>query len=213
MFERFTERARQVVVLANEEARLFGHNYIGTEHILLGLLREEEGIAARVLTSVGVSLEGARLQVKRIVGTGEEGTHGHIPFTPRAKKVLEIALREARSLSQSYVGTEHILLALVRDNDGGAVRVLRYCGTGPEPIREAVLALPSSPYDPPQRGTASTRATVVPFEVTARPDRKLRRLLRAAGARALADDREEFGLDDLIAAARELHATDTQPDG
>src|ERR687898_951873 len=117
MFERFTERARQVVVLAQEEARTLKHNYIGTEHILLGLLREEEGLAARVLESLDITVERVRAQVVRIVGSGEEVTSGQIPFTPRAKKVLELALREALSLGHNYIGTEHILLGLVRENE------------------------------------------------------------------------------------------------
>src|ERR687885_250535 len=117
MFERFTERARQVVVLAQEEARTLKHNYIGTEHILLGLLREEEGLAARVLESLDITVERVRAQVVRIVGSGEEVTSGQIPFTPRAKKVLELALREALSLGHNYIGTEHILLGLVRETE------------------------------------------------------------------------------------------------
>src|ERR687885_605145 len=122
MFERFTERARQVVVLAQEEARTLKHNYIGTEHILLGLLREEEGLAARVLESLDITVEEVRAQVARIVGQGDEVTTGQIPFTPRAKKVLELALREALSLGHNYIGTEHILLGLVRENEN--VRML-----------------------------------------------------------------------------------------
>jgi ATP-dependent Clp protease ATP-binding subunit ClpA len=112
VFERFTERARQVVVLAQDEARALSHNYIGTEHILLGLLREEEGIAARVLGELGVTLEAIRSQVAQIVGRGDEVTSGQIPFTPRAKKVLELGLREARRLGHNWIGTEHILLGL-----------------------------------------------------------------------------------------------------
>src|SRR5688500_18289252 len=118
MFERFTERARQVVVLAQDEARALRHNYIGTEHLLLGLLRGEEGLAARVLESFDVTLEEVRALVARIVGEGEEVTTGQIPFTPHAKKVLELSLREAVSLKHNYIGTEHILLGLVRKNDG-----------------------------------------------------------------------------------------------
>jgi ATP-dependent Clp protease ATP-binding subunit ClpA len=106
MFERFTERARQVVVLAQEEARMLRHNYVGTEHELLGLLREQEGLAARVLESLGVTIEGVRDQVRQIVGSGEEVTSGQIPFTPRAKKVLELALHEAMALGHNYIGTE-----------------------------------------------------------------------------------------------------------
>src|ERR1700675_2295674 len=123
LFERFTERARQVVVLAQDEARRLNHNYIGTEHILLGLLREEEGLAARVLKSLDVTPEQVRAQVARIVGQGSETVTGQIPFTPRAKKVLELSLREALSLGHSYIGTEHVLLGLVRENDGVAARI------------------------------------------------------------------------------------------
>src|SRR5207248_887978 len=123
MFERFTERARQVVVLAQDEARALKHNYIGTEHILLGLLREEEGLAARVLESLDITVEEVRAQVARIVGQGDEVTTGQIPFTPRAKKVLELALREALSLGHNYIGTEHILLGLVREHEGLAARI------------------------------------------------------------------------------------------
>ena len=121
MFERFTERARQVVVLAQDEARALKHNYIGTEHILLGLLREEEGLAARVLESLDITVEEVRAQVARIVGQGDEVTTGQIPFTPRAKKVLELALREALSLGHNYIGTEHILLALLEFENGEGV--------------------------------------------------------------------------------------------
>src|SRR5881628_3881851 len=124
LFERFTERARQVVVLAQDEARALRHNYIGTEHFLLGLLREEEGLAARVLGFLGITLEEARTQVVRIVGQGEEAVTDQIPFTLRANKVLELALREALSLGHNYIGTEHILLGLVRENEGVAARIL-----------------------------------------------------------------------------------------
>src|ERR1700678_4415298 len=110
MFERFTNRARHVVVLAQEEARRLHHNYIGTEHVLLGLLGEPEGVAARVLQGFGMSLEGTREEVKAIIGTGKKAPAGHIPFTPRAKKILEYALREAVQLHHTYIGTEHILL-------------------------------------------------------------------------------------------------------
>ncbi len=124
MFERFTERARQVLVLAQDESRLLGHNYIGTEHLLLGLLREEEGLAARVLDALGVTVEEVRAQVARRVGRGGEVAIGMIPFTPRAKKALELALREVRSLGQAYIDTEHILLGLVRENEWVAARIL-----------------------------------------------------------------------------------------
>src|SRR5436189_1987598 len=145
MFERFTERARQVVVLAQEEARTLKHNYIGTEHILLGLLREEEGLAARVLESLDITVERVRAQVVRIVGSGEEVTSGQIPFTPRAKKVLELALREALSLGHNYIGTQHILLGLVRENEGVAARILPDFDADSEKIRNEVIRMLSGP--------------------------------------------------------------------
>src|SRR5918998_1114266 len=154
MFERFTERARQVVVLAQEEARILKHNYIGTEHILLGLLREEEGLAARVLESLDITVERVRAQVVRIVGSGEEVTSGQIPFTPRAKKVLELALREALSLGHNYVGTEHILLGLVRENEGVAARILLDFDADAEKIRNEIIRMLSGPGRR-QQGAAS----------------------------------------------------------
>src|SRR5436190_7062863 len=145
MFERFTERARQVVVLAQEEARTLKHNYIGTEHILLGLLREEDGLAARVLESLDITVEEVRAQVARIVGQGDEVTTGQIPFTPRAKKVLELALREALSLGHNYIGTEHILLGLVRENESVAARILLDFDAGREKLRGRIIGMLSGP--------------------------------------------------------------------
>src|SRR6202050_3684069 len=139
MFERFTERARQVVVLAQEEARTLRHDYIGTEHILLGLLREEEGLAARVLESLGLSADRVRGHVVRIVGEGNSDTSGQIPFRPRAKRVLELALREALSLGHNHIGTEHILLGLVRENEGVAARLLLDFDADSEKIRNEVI--------------------------------------------------------------------------
>src|SRR4051794_9442043 len=124
MFERFTDRARRVVVLAQEEARMLNHNYIGTEHILLGLIHEGEGVAAKALESLGISLEGVRNQVEEIIGQGQQAPSGHIPFTPRAKKVLELSLREALQLGHNYIGTEHILLGLIREGEGVAAQLL-----------------------------------------------------------------------------------------
>ncbi len=158
MFERFTERARQVVVLAQEEARTLKHNYIGTEHILLGLLREEEGLAARVLESLDITVERVRAQVVRIVGSGEEVTSGQIPFTPRAKKVLELALREALSLGHNYIGTEHILLGLVRENEGVAARILLDFDADSEKIRNEVIRMLSGPGGRRQGGQAGAGA-------------------------------------------------------
>jgi ATP-dependent Clp protease ATP-binding subunit ClpC len=145
LFERFTERARQVVVLAQDEARALKHNYIGTEHILLGLLREEEGVAASVLESLDVTVEEVRAQVARLIGQGDEVTTGQIPFTPRSKKVLELALREARSLKHNYVGTEHLLLGLVRENEGVAARILLDFDADAEKIRNEVIRLLTGP--------------------------------------------------------------------
>jgi len=141
MFERFTGRARRVVVLAQEEARMLDHNYIGTEHILLGLIREGEGVAAKALESLGISLEAVRQQVEEIIGLGEQAPSGHIPFTARAKKVLELSLREALQLGQNYIGTEHILLALIREGDGVAAQVLVKLGADLIRVRQQVIQL------------------------------------------------------------------------
>src|SRR5207253_7993692 len=139
MFERFTHRARRVVVLAQEEARMLNHNYIGTEHILLGLIHEGEGVAAKALESLGISLEGVRQQVEEIIGQGQQAPSGHIPFTPRAKKVLELSLREALQLGHNYIGTEHILLGLLREGEGVAAQVLMKIGLDMQKIRQTVL--------------------------------------------------------------------------
>ena len=143
VFERFTDRARRSVVFAQEEARLLNHNYIGTEHILLGLLREEEGVAAKALASLGVSLEAARGQVRTIVGEGQAAPGHHIPFTPRAKKILEHSLREALQQGHNYIGTEHILLGLIREAEGVAVEVLIALDAQLGRVRQTVLQLMS----------------------------------------------------------------------
>jgi len=153
VFERFTEPARQVVVLAQDEARALSHNYIGTEHILLGLLREQEGLAARVLVSLDVTLDGVRDQVARIVGQGDELLTGQIPFTPRAKKVLELSLREALALGHNYIGTEHLLLGLISEGEGVALRILLDLGADGETVRTSVVdalsgAPAPTPYEP-----------------------------------------------------------------
>jgi ATP-dependent Clp protease ATP-binding subunit ClpC len=151
VFERFTEKARQVVVLAQDEARVLRHNYIGTEHLLLGLLREEEGLAARVLESLAITLAEVRRQVARIVGQGDEVTTGQIPFTPRGKKVLELSMREALSLGHIYIGSEHILLGLARENEGVAARILLDLGADAERIRDQTIKLLAGGQpDPPQ---------------------------------------------------------------
>jgi len=140
MFERFTDRARRVVVLAQEEARLLGHNYIGTEHILLGLIHENEGVAAKVLERLGISLQAVREKVEAIIGEGDSGPpEGHIPFTPRAKKVLELSLREALQLGHNYIGTEHILLGLIREGEGVGAQVLVNLGADLSAVRQEVI--------------------------------------------------------------------------
>jgi hypothetical protein len=141
MFERFTDRARRVVVLAQEEARLLDHNYIGTEHLLLGLIHEEEGVAAQALTALDISLDAVRAQVEEIIGRGDTTPSGHIPFTPRAKKVLEMGLREALQLGHNYIGTEHILLGLIREGEGVAAQVLVNLGAELSRVRQQVIQL------------------------------------------------------------------------
>src|SRR5919201_1301521 len=153
MFERFTDRARRVVVLAQEEARMLNHNYIGTEHILLGLIHEGEGVAAKALESLGISLEGVRQQVEEIIGQGQQAPSGHIPFTPRAKKVLELSLREALQLGHNYIGTEHILLGLIREGEGVAAQVLVKLGADLNRVRQQVIQLLSG-YQGKEAATA-----------------------------------------------------------
>jgi hypothetical protein len=141
MFERFTDRARRVIVLAQEEARLLDHDYIGTEHILLGLIREREGVAAQALESLGISLEAVRAEVEQVIGRGQTTPGPQIPFTPRSKKVLELSLREARSLGHDYIGTEHILLGLIREGEGVAAQVLVKLGADLSRVRQQAIEL------------------------------------------------------------------------
>jgi ATP-dependent Clp protease ATP-binding subunit ClpC len=141
MFERFTDQARRVVVLAQEEARELGHDYIGTEHLLLGLIREKDGAAARALDSLGIHLAAARQQVTEIIGPGQGQPAGHIPFTPRAKKVLELSLREAQHLGDDCIGTEHLLLGLIREGEGVAAQVLVRLGPGLDEARRRVTQI------------------------------------------------------------------------
>ena len=141
MFEKFTDKARRVVVLAQEEAKLLNHNYIGTEHILLGLIHEGEGVAAKALESLGINLDAVRDQVQEIIGQGQQAPSGHIPFTPRAKKVLELSLREALQLGHSYIGTEHLLLGLIREGEGVAAQVLTRLGADTNRVRQQVIQL------------------------------------------------------------------------
>jgi ATP-dependent Clp protease ATP-binding subunit ClpC len=141
VFERFTDRARRVVVLAQEEARMLNHNYIGTEHILLGLVRERDGVAAKALGSLSIGLNAVRREVEEIIGQGQAAPTGHIPFTPRAKKVLELSLREALQLGHNYIGTEHILLGLIREGEGVAAQVLQKLGADLNRVRQTVIQL------------------------------------------------------------------------
>ena len=141
MFERFTEKARRVVVYAQEEARMLNQNYIGTEHLLLGLIREQDGIAAKALESLNIDLDDVHTQVEELIGRGTYVPNGHIPFTPRAKKVLELSLREALQLGHNYIGTEHILLGLIREGEGVAAQVLLNLGADLEKVRSAVIQL------------------------------------------------------------------------
>merc|ERR1719321_324328 len=148
MFERFTEKAIKVVMLAQEEARRLGHNFVGTEQILLGLIGESTGIAAKVLKNLGISLKDARLEVEKIIGRGSGFVAVEIPFTPRAKRVLEMSLEEARQLGHNYIGTEHILLGLLREGEGVAARVLETLGADPAKIRTQVIRMVGESQEP-----------------------------------------------------------------
>ncbi len=144
MFERFTDRARRVVVLAQDESQRLSHNYIGSEHLLLGLLAEQDGVAARALESLDVTLTAAREQVEEIIGPGQQKPHGHIPFTPRAKKILELALREALTMGSEAIDTEHLLLGLIDEGDGVGAQILQRLGATAQAVREAVARLISA---------------------------------------------------------------------
>ena len=164
MFQRFTDQARRAVVLAEEEARMLDHNWIGTEHLLLGLIREGDGVAAKALESLGISLQAVRQEVEEIIGRGEQVPSEVIPFTPRSKKVLELSLRESVQLRNNYIGTEHILLGLMREGDGVAPQVLVKLGVDLNRVRQQVIQLlhgyqgkePKSARRWPQEGTPAT---------------------------------------------------------
>jgi ATP-dependent Clp protease ATP-binding subunit ClpA len=204
VFERFTERARRVVVLAQEEARTLKHNYIGTEHILLGLVREQDGLASRALNGLDITVERVRLEVVRIVGTGEDFSPGQIPFTPRAKKVLELALREGLGLRQNYVGTEHILLGLVRENEGVAGRILLELGADSDKIHEEVVRMLADPdLRSVESESAPSIAPLVKHSVEVGFAEPVRELLMAAASRSLYDKRIEVELPDLLLALAE----------
>ncbi len=164
MFERFTERSRRVVVLAQEEARMLNHNYIGTEHILLGLIHERDSLAARVIETLGVTQAAARAEIREMIGEGGSAPTGHIPFTPRAKKVLELSLREALDLKKDYIGTEHILLGLIRERDGVGAQILERLGASPGSVRQRVGELTGKEPDP-----ADPAESDIPFAVSSWP--------------------------------------------
>ncbi len=204
MFERFTDRARRVVVLAQEEARMLNHNYLGTEHLLLGLVHEGEGVAARALASLGISLGAVRQQVEEIIGQGQQAPAGHVPFTPRAKKVIELARREANELGHHYLGTEHLLLGLVREGEGVAAQVLVKLGADLAGVRQQVVHLlhgPAGSVVAGQRRRRGKRARDrLMNDALARVDaldRRLAAIERWAGLRP-----DLAGLDEEIAQVR-----------
>jgi ATP-dependent Clp protease ATP-binding subunit ClpC len=209
MFERFTDRARRVVVLAQEEARLLDHDYIGTEHLLLGLIQEREGLAAKALEQLGISLDAVRAQVVATIGRGKRAPKGHIPFTARAKKVLELSLRSALELGHNYIGTEHILLGLIREGTGVAAQVLGDLGADSDRVRAQVTQLLSG-YP---SGVRPEPITSVPYEaanlagrkplepehyllaIFAMPDTRAARALAAMGVTREAVEAALAGLD------------------
>ncbi len=203
MFERFTERARQIVALAQEEARTLKHDHIGAEHLLLGLLREQDGMGAKVLESFDITVERVRGEVVRIVGVGDHAGTGQMPFTPDAKRILEVATEEARSLGHSYVGTEHILLALVTLGEGVSTRILVDCNAQPDRVRAEVIRLLSgASARREQRPPGAPAASANGFEEWIRvgSGAGLRRLLMVAAARALDDGREAVQPRDVLLA-------------
>ena len=204
MFERFSDRARRVIVLAQEEARMLNHNYIGTEHILLGLIHESEGVAAKALESLGISLDAVRQQVEEIIGQGQQAPSGHIPFTPRAKKVLELSLRESLQLGHGYIGTEHILLGLLREGDGVAAQVLVKLGADLNRVRQQVIQLLHG-YQGQDVGSAGSHlgeraGTGLPDDTLARFDALDRRLTALERWVSMEPDLED--LDQEIAQVR-----------
>jgi ATP-dependent Clp protease ATP-binding subunit ClpC len=196
VFERFTDRARHVVVLAQQEARLLGHDYIGTEHLLLGLLADGEGTAARALESLGVTLDAAREQVREIIGEGKRPQQGHIPFTPRAKKVLELSLREALEWGDDHIGTEHLLLGLLAEADGVGAQIVARLGASPRAVRDKVTELTGTEPDPAVARigprTRDVRVRVIALdevrELLASVDRRLSAIERHLGIAAAPDE-------------------------
>ncbi len=213
LFQRFTDRARRAVHLAQEEARLLRHNYVGTEHLLLGLLYEGEGVAAQALGSLGISLQAVRGQVEQLIGRGPNTPTGHIPFTPRAKKVLELSLREALALGHNYIGTEHLLLGLVREGEGVAAQVLARFDADHARLRELVLGLVADDCQEPGAPTRLVRVSV-PAELVEAAERlaEVRRLKEVAfdagdldSAAALRDQEKQL-LADKLRLERQLTA-------
>ncbi len=200
MFERFTDRARRVVVLAQEEARMLNHDYTDTEHLLLGLIREGEGVAAKALELLGISLETVRQQVGEIIGQGQRAPSGHIPFTPRAKKVLELALREALQLDHNYIGTEHILLGLTREGEGVAARVLVTLGGDLNRVRQQVIQLLRDAEPEPEPALAGPLERTPLSRVRARLDAVEGRL--AAVEQRVGTGPDTSDLDEQIETAR-----------
>jgi ATP-dependent Clp protease ATP-binding subunit ClpC len=204
MFERFTDRARRVVVLAQEEARLLNHSYIGTEHILLGLIHEGEGVAAKAMESLGISLEAVRSQVEEIIGQGGSSPSGHIPFTPRAKKVLELSLREALQLGHNYIGTEHILLGLIREGEGVAAQVLVKLGADLSRVRQQVIQLLSGYQGGQSKGEPQATSSASPSAKGEEPSDKGNSQILDQFGRNLTQLAREKKLDPVIGRSREM---------
>jgi ATP-dependent Clp protease ATP-binding subunit ClpC len=200
LFERFTERARQVVVLGQDEADGFKHDHIGTEHILLGLLREREGIAAHVLGSFDITLDRVRGEVVRTVGVGQAPVAGQVPFTERAKKTLELAHQQALGQGQTYIGTEHILLGLVALNEGPATRILDDLDVSPDKIRSEVIRTVSPPPRTPGELRQEQQRSGFEEWIRVGPGAGARRLLGLAAGRALDDGRSEIDSRDVLLA-------------
>jgi ATP-dependent Clp protease ATP-binding subunit ClpA len=207
VFERFTESARQVVVKAQENARLLNHAYIGTEHLLLGLLWDGADGAADVLVPMGLTFDVARDEIVAVVGLGEEVPSGQIPFTPRAKRTLELALREALSLGHSWIAPGHILLGLIREHEGVAMRVILDSNLSTEEIRERVIDALREAGPPENMPHPQPRAHVNVPRMSIAPDDQVYQLLKRAGGAALTNARDEYGVADLIAALRANPAT------
>jgi hypothetical protein len=203
VFERFTEQARQVVVLAQEEARTFKHEHIGTEHLLLGVLRARDGVGVQMLRSLDITVERVRGEVVRIVGVGEEAAPAQMPFTAEAKHVLERALQESLGLDHTFIGTDHILLGLVSDDAGPSGRILRDCGIEPPQLHRGIIERLSARAAPPRAtpGVQAVTSHADPYApIRVGPSPRVRRVLMFAGARALEEGRMQIELRDVLLA-------------